>query len=194
MAHHAQDSRSLFYDLGASDYAGQIDLGTGFGLGPSVPLFMELYKRNCITFDHVWAWEFTKFDPEQYWSNVPADVRGKLHFLNIPVPKEPHPNGALALLRATARPHDFVAMKVDVDNSAVEESVVWAIANDPHLASLVDELFFEYHFYGEPNFSFGWGNKSDPRHAFSWTNATVATALRLMHKLRHVGVRSHFWI
>lgn len=194
--HQTQKARHLFYDLGASAYAGSIDLQHGFGLGPSVPLFLKLYERNCIDFDQIWAWEYTKIDPVKYWSSVPAHVRGKLHFLNVPVPREPDPNGALALLRATARPEDFVAMKVDVDNSAVEESVVWAIANDPLLAILVDELFFEYHFYGEPRneFQFGWGVQNNPSNAYSWTNATAATAVDLMHRLRRRGIRSHFWI
>ena len=194
LPHGAQSAQNLFYDLGASNYSGSFDLDTGFGMGPSVPLFMELYKRNCIVFDHIWAWEYTAFDPRQYWSAVPADARGKLHFMNIPVPVEPHPNGFLSLLRATAKPQDFVAVKVDVDDSRVEESVVWAIAHDRYLASLVDELFFEYHFFGEPRFILGWGIRNNPAFPQSWTNATVATALDLMRKLRERGIRGHFWI
>lgn len=187
--------QNLFYDLGASAYAGAVDLDNGFGLGPSVPLFYGLYQRNCIEFDRIWAFEYSKFDPQDYWRAVPAQMRGKLTFLNIPVPLEPDSNGVLSLLEATAKPQDFVVLKVDIDNGPIEESIVRAIARNPRLADLVDELFFEYHFYGEPpEFSFGWGTRNDPAQPSSWTNATVATALGLMRELREAGIRSHFWI
>ena len=53
--------------------------------------------------------------------------------------------------------------------------------------ALVDELFFEAHFYFD-GINFGWGALgADRRH-------TVDEALALMRTLRERGIRSHFWI
>ena len=55
------------------------------------------------------------------------------------------------------------------------------------LGALVDELFFEAHFYFD-GIQFGWGALgADRRH-------TVDEALALMRTLRERGIRSHFWI
>jgi hypothetical protein len=55
------------------------------------------------------------------------------------------------------------------------------------LSALVDELFFEAHFYFD-GINFGWGALgADRRH-------TVDEALALMRTLRERGIRSHFWI
>ena len=127
---------------------------------------------------------YVALPPATYWAAVPAAVRAKLHFFNVGVEHEPHPNGFLAVLRSTARPHDFVALKVDIDNSPIELSIVERIADDPSLAILVDELFFEYHFKFD-NLNFGWGKKIPH---------SVDDALKLMTKLRRRGIRAHFWV
>jgi len=136
-------------------------------------------------------------------------VKAKLHFMNVPVDEEPHENGVLRLLEAAASPNDFVVLKVDIYTPCVEVSIVEAIAREPHLARLVDEIFFEYHFTGEPPaFNFGWENQRGGHFRKTWwewifgrtlrgkcnPTPTVDDALRLMHKLRTRGVRAHFWI
>ena len=186
--------RNLFYDLGAGPYDSKLPLGADGGYGPSIPVFSRLYENNCIVFDEIWAWEYTQIPPPTYWEKIPPAIRGKLHFMNIPVEPEPHSNSFLELLKSTAKPEDFVVVKVDVDNSAVEESVVESIARDPQLARLVDEMFFEYHFYGEAGFDFGWGSRNMADRPSTMTNATVETALNLMRRLRNRGIRAHFWI
>ena len=75
-------------------------------------------------------------------------------------------------------------LKLDIDTTPVELSIVHAIATDHSLSALVDELLFEYHFDFDKGVKFGW-----PRH----TGHTVDDALRLMRRLRSVGVRAHFW-
>ena len=64
--------------------------------------------------------------------------------------------------------------------------IVHAIGNCPELADLVDEIFFEYHFYFDGE-NFGWGTDPNPGH-------NIDDALALMTKLRRQGIRSHFWI
>ena len=85
-----------------------------------------------------------------------------------------------------ATPSDYVVVKLDIDHSPTELSIITAIASDRSLLDLVDEVFFEYHFVFDKGVEFGWRN--------SHYNHTVDDALRLMQKLRSLGVRAHFWI
>ena len=84
---------------------------------------------------------------------------------------------------ARASPEDFVVVKVDIDTPAAELTIMEAIADRPEIAALVDEIFFEYHFYFDGRY-IGW----EPVHN------DVDDALRLMLRLRQAGVRAHFWI
>ena len=88
---------------------------------------------------------------------------------------------------ARASPEDFVVVKVDIDTPAAELTIMEAIADRPEIAALVDELFFEYHFYFDGH-DFGWG----PQDAAAL--ADVDDALLLMRRLRQQGIRAHFWI
>ena len=95
-----------------------------------------------------------------------------------------YPRSFLALLGATVTPDDFVVVKVDIDGGP-EVEIVRAIAHTPWLARLVDELFFEFHFDFD-QIEFGWYGIGKQH--------SVDDALQLMHSLRKVGIRSHFWI
>ena len=104
----------------------------------------------------------------------------------------------LRKLKATARKEDFVALKVDIDGGP-ELAIVEAIANRPELAELVDEIFFEYHFYFDGITGPGWlirrpGVRGRRSKFAIETNATVDDALGLMARLRARGIRSHFWV
>ena len=81
-----------------------------------------------------------------------------------------------------------VAVWVDEGNidaaTLWSESIVEAIAERPEIAALIDELYFEYHFYFDGH-NFGWGSHG---------TGDVDTAVSLMHRLRTLGIRAHFWI
>jgi len=179
--------RALYFDLGCTTWTmNSTQSQSPFsGDRPSLPLMQELYRRNCIEFDHIWAWEAKAMDPKVWWNEVPVDVRAKLSFFNVGVPKEPHPNGAVALLKAAAKPEDFVVVKMDIDNAQLEHSIVNELLSDRSFAELVDEFFFEYHFVFD-NIEFGWGRQGKGH--------TVDEALRVMRRLRTSGIRSHFWV
>ena len=85
---------------------------------------------------------------------------------------------------ARASPEDFVVVKVDIDTPAAELTIMEAIADRPEIAALVDEIFFEYHFYFDGH-NFGWGGH---------VSGDVDTAVSLTHRLRTLGIRAHFWI
>lgn len=196
----ASCGRNLFYDLGCSVW-GRSKIGAtshGTGLGSSLNLFYSMYEQNCITFDRIWGWEANAYEPKAWWRYMPAKIRAKLHFYNVPVEMDGESPGnrasVLEVLRETARPEDFVVVKVDIDESELEKKIVNAIATDPALSELVDELFFEYHYHFGTNRG-PWGftqqtNASDDQ----YTPDTVNDALNLMRRLRDVGIRSHFWV
>ena len=175
--------RSLLFDLGCSVY----DLSTlNHTSPPSLTRLMAAYANNCIHPEHVYAWEAQKYDPELWWRTVPVSLRSRLHFFNHKVPQEPSddPSSFIALLKEAARPKDFVSVKLDIDNSAIEHSIIKAILEDPSVTRLVDELFFEYHFEFD-DVDFGWVETGKGH--------TVDDALALMRRLRERGVRAHFW-
>lgn len=126
--------------------------------------------------------------------------------------------GFLSYLSSTARPEDFVVVKVDIDTPAkaglgaaspdvsLEKSIVNALATSPY-AALVDEVYFEYHFnfgtyaghspWGDPECALPgvpcwWDNRANA--SSKYFADTVDDALALMRKLREAGIRSHFWV
>lgn len=191
--------RAKYYDLGCTSTGGRTMNWTGYdymggsGAGPSIPLFLNMYKDRCIYFDDIYGWEARPAKHEDWWGPIPDEWRPKVHYFNVPVvenscPESPSGKYAkrgsfLRFLQASASVDDFVVVKVDIDGGP-ELEIVQTIAHRPELAQLVDELYFEYHF--EFDFHFGWGK--------SFAGRTVDTAIDLMHRLRQAGVRSHFWI
>ena len=113
-----------------------------------------------------------------------------MRFYNIPVEErsdgKSNPNSFLHLLKNFVTPEDFVVIKVDIDTPGAEVPIVKAIAEYPSLSNLVDEIFFEYHVYMD-GLSFGWRDNTSDKD-------DVDDALKLMYKLRQLGIRSHFWI
>ena len=203
-------TRNFLFDLGCSVYDDgvRLDIGSGSGGGPSLPLLFQLFERRCRPFDVIHGWEAKPTDAAKWWKNVPPAMRARLHFHNVPIQEgsmtdvlvarkwkadDAHArahaasnSSFLRMLRATAKPEDFVVVKVDVDGGP-ELQVVHAIALLPELAALVDELFFEAHFHEDADVrDFGWG--------FVDRTRTIDNTLQLMQRLRVAGVRSHFWI
>ena len=120
-------------------------------------------------------------------------------------PASGEPSSFLQMLYTLTRPDDFVVVKVDMDGGP-EQQVVRAISEVPELASRVDELFFEIHFYDDklpmpwdgyatlpppPPPSSGGSARSDSRQPRA---GSIDAALRLLKALRLAGVRSHFWV
>lgn len=193
--------RNLYYDLGASVWGRpmkEAEVVQGSGLGSSLQLFVNLYKRNCIEFDRIWAWEARSFKPTDWWRYVPRSVRAKLHFFNIPISEKSDGDGAsmLGMLKETATPEDFVVVKVDIDTPDLEKMIVKTIATTPSLAALVDELFFEYHFHFGADARGPWGETQNVNKSQTDTYLpdTVDDALGLMRQLREAGIRAHFWV
>ena len=228
--------RNYYFDLGCTVYDDNQTLNSaadsGSGIGPSLPLFFQMYERRCIVFDHLHGWEVRQGRPYNKWAwakQVPHAMRPRVHYYHTgvnetgadggetsawrkavhnPMPatgqargrrppglfsKAPSPASFLKTLVETVTPQDFVVVKVDIDGGP-ELPIVRAIADHPELAQLVDELYFECHFYFDGN-AFGW-QYAEPRMTSGDATGlpTADLALDLMQRLRRQGVRSHFWI
>mmetsp|Transcript_35979 Transcript_35979/g.68967 ORF Transcript_35979/g.68967 Transcript_35979/m.68967 type:complete len:114 (-) Transcript_35979:516-857(-) len=81
--------------------------------------------------------------------------------------------------------HDFVVLKVDIDNNALEEELIRQLRDNPLLVELVDELFWEHHV-----------TKSPIRKYWKQTvgKSTIADSYAIFHELRRNGIRAHSWV
>lgn len=116
---------------------------------------------------------------------MPADIKPKLQFMNVPVSGDrAHENSPLRFLKDVARPEDFVAIKVDIDNNEIEKQIMGPMLDDENMRSLVDEVFFEYHFQSAWMRTVGWGDTQE---------SSLKGALTWFQAFRHAGIRIHFW-
>ena len=186
--------RNLYYDLGCAMFGQMLKPGASskvaVGMGPSIPLFHDMFRRNCIAFDATWAWEAKRFDPAKWWKHVPEDMKPRLTFYNEPVNLTDA--SFLGVLESTARVEDYVVVKLDIDTPWLEKAILEQLLERPRLARLVDELFFEFHFLVDdrpacPGESTCWRHKG-------LAPDTVHEALSFMQRLRQHGIRAHFWV
>ena len=173
----AQPARAVLFDLGCARFR-SAQTSTASSSGDSIPLLINMYKKSCLRFDKIWAWESTKY--RNWWARVPETLKERIVFANEGV------NATVfeaALL--TVAPHEYVVVKLDIDNTRLEMSIIDVVIKH---ARLVDELFFEYHYYFD-GLNFGWGSLANIRHTHNaWT------AVNLMARLRRMGIRAHFWV
>lgn len=192
--------RVVLFDMGISQGFNGIPGGipatvrNAGGISPSMPLFYRLYQDRCLEPDAVFGWEMNKnISSSDWWGDAGPEIRRKVRFFEVPVMEgELHdamagtrnPNSFLQMLKAEVTHDDFVVVKLDIDTPAIEHTIIGALTQRPDLASLIDELFFEYHFYFD-GLNFGWGEGVE---------GDVDTALATMHRLRELGIRAHFWV
>jgi hypothetical protein len=194
--------RTFLFDMGASVGFNKVKggvytkmLSQGGGLAPSLPLFYRLYQDRCLEPDEIFAWEPNpRVSPDGWWGKLPAAIRAKVHFYQTYVGEgnlrnavsgnNPSVTSFLEILKSKCKKEDFVVVKLDIDTPQAEQTIMEAIALRPDLAGLIDEMFFEYHYYFD-GANFGWGDN---------VGGDVDTALALFYRIRSLGVRLHFWI
>ena len=172
---------AFFFDLGASLY----DRGTA---GASTKWFVDEYMARGIRFDRVYAWEATSHTDAEIYAPIPATITDRISYYNLPVDsKAGAKHNPWRTLRAVAVPRDFVLVKIDIDNSPVEEALIAELLADRTLADLVDELYFEHHVRGSPMWDYGW-------HVNTVTNHTLVHSYATFARLRELGIRAHSWV
>ena len=172
------------FDAGASTY----DTGAG---GASQSWFVNTYRARGIEFDRIIGWEAAVHDPRTQWNTVPADIKRKTSWYNIPATTGINDaDNPLTFIKELAKVEDFVVFKLDIDAPHVEIELVQQIMNDPLLLSLIDEFYFEHHVTGSIMQWHGWGdlrNSNAPR-------GDIVDSYEIFDFLRRKGVRAHSWV
>ena len=171
--------RALLFDLGATRW--DPELVTGFRWT------VESYERLGITFDAIFAWEARPTATMAFFGPMPLRLASRTHLFNVPVAR-PGSGGvadALAVLRETARPQDFVVFKLDIDADALEEEIALALLQDDALAACIDDFYFEHHSdtHGAMD-NLGWG---------SGLRRSLHESIQLFQAFRKRGIRAHSW-
>lgn len=181
-------AKAYYFDLGASYY----DAGDG---GASQAWLIGAYEARGVRFDGVYCWEAQKLDAAKVWGAIPAHIRPVYHWFNAPAnPELGHADNPLRLLRAVARPEDYVVLKIDIDNTPVEEAFVQQILSasteeeedgEPLLTALIDAFYFEHHVNVGP-MNPSWKTHNAPQR--------LADTYDIFTRLRMKGVAAHPWV
>lgn len=171
----AKPSRSFFVDMGCGIYDESDDQPKD--RFSSIPFFSKMYSKSCVSFDKIFAWEAHPYP--MWWSKVPAAMRESIRFQNKKVNA-----GQMLNLLSQFQATDFVVVKLDIDHLQTETKILKVLNDHAHL---IDELFFEYHYYFD-GLDFGWG------HVAPMWKHNATSAIRIMTHFRQRGVRAHFWI
>jgi len=174
------DSRFFYYDSGASTWA------EGLG-GASQAWFDSIYVNKCAPFQGYWLWEVLPQNPSKVFEALPARAKPNYHWYNIPASQDKESSDSpLFHLKNTARLDDFVVFKIDIDNNPVEEAMVYALLNDTHLLSLIDEFYWEHHINMYP-MTKHWHDTISKTHK-------QKDSIMMFRQLREAGVRAHSWV
>jgi len=172
------------FDAGASTY----DTGAG---GASQSWFVEEYRKRGIEFDRIIGWEAAQTNPKTQWDVVPADIKRKTSWYNIPASSDVgHADNPLTFIKTMTKPEDYVVFKLDIDTPDVEVALVEQILNDTEIQALIDEFYFEHHVMGSPMQWHGWG---DLRESTSKWNS-IEDSYTIFSRLREKGIRAHSWV
>lgn len=203
----AAQPKSFFFDCGASLY----NAGSG---GASQSWFVNGYAKRGLAFDRVLAWEYENHTDVAIRQQLPPALRARMRIY-----RDPHADSVragccaadglsyfnfgidgaigshrnpLTHLRAIATPADFVVLKLDVDNPAIELSIVEQILGDASLARLIDEFYWEHVVRNSPMERFGWGH--DLHRMKPADRQNLHDSYRYFGRLREMGIRAHSWV
>jgi len=174
-------TRALFFDMGASLYH------TGNG-GASMSWFVNQYRARGISFDRIFAWEAKQYTDATIYATMPPSIVDRISYYNVPANTTPGTkHNPWRTLRAVATPKDFVVVKIDIDNTPVEEALLEQLLADSALSSLVDEFYFEHHVLNTPMWHYGWKRDTVTTH-------TLVHSYDIFSQLRVLGIRAHSWV
>ena len=178
------DAYKWLFDAGASTY----DAGAG---GASQSWFVDTYRKRGIEFDRIIGWEAALTDPRKQWSTVPADIKRKTSWYNIPATAiKGDPDNPLTFIKELVSVEDYVVFKLDIDTPAVEVALVQQLMKDEELLELIDEFYFEHHVSGSPMQWHGWGDLTKSKTALGH----IQNSYDIFTFFRQRGIRAHSWV
>jgi hypothetical protein len=175
-------SRIVLFDMGASfDFHGNRN---------PIMYLINLFTKFGFPFDHIYAYEKTKTDPEIVFGErqglLPVELMPAYHWINVGVVSEPgHKLNPFTTLLQKYNEDDVVIVKLDIDTPWIEVPLAHQIlASNPKLAKIIDHFYFEHHVHME-ELSSNWRETM---------RGSIQDSLQLFHNLRQGGVAAHFWV
>jgi len=204
-----RNERKLYFDAGASNWS-------KISKGSSLQYFYNMWKRQGIEWDHIFAYEMTT-SPDEFWETVPEEHRELITYRQCAVSSAPqqqqqqqqqednsnhniinnnskeeeeeeeHPFLPYEI-RRHAKAEDYVLFKLDIDSYGIEVGTIEYIINDPD--NFIDEVVFEHHVSGNYLMRPEWGDTI----AGSGEEVSLLESYQLFLAMRRKGIRSHSWV
>ena len=199
----APKARAYLFDMGASTWTGggpgEVEVGAS-----ATQWLIERYAEYGVAFDRIFAWEATPHSGAQVWSNMPVVMRARTSYYNVPISSDPNSSShPWRHVLETARPIDFVVVKLDVDQPSIEASLVQQLIDDPAIHSRVDVLLWEQHWYRATSASkMGCSLSSEMcialgfhrrKHVGGYEESVLSRTFETFTTLRQLGVLAHYW-
>jgi hypothetical protein len=148
----AHGGRAILMDAGASTY----QQGVVAGEWPGTRWLVERFRDQGINFTDIFCWEVTPHPGSEFFDGMSPELIAATRFYNFPVTAEAGPASPISVLKATARPGDFVVFKLDIDHPSTEAPLVEALLSDPEALALIDTFYCAW---------MGWGRHLGGRFA-----------------------------
>lgn len=175
-----QTHHTTVLDLGSS----YVSSWQGVSAFASGTWFYQTYHKRGLFFDKYVAVELEALKPEEAYSQLPEDLVGVYTLINVGLTFDGVDKlDAVELIRAIADKEHFFVLKLDIDSAGLELPLAHALRDDPSLAALVNELFFQHHVDLQPLRN-AWGYDLKEK---------IADSYDLFSKLRSNGIRAHSW-
>lgn len=155
---------------------------------------IRTYEAQGIDFDRMLLWEGKPVTGEVIFESVPEHWYHAYQYFNVYVSantsSEAHP---LQVLQSVHPGTGFVAFKLDIDHSEVENAIADTLLKNHDLFPAIKagqfEFFFEQHVQLDLMHKY-WGG---PDNAID-ESKTLADSYELFLKMRKLGIRAHGWI
>lgn len=171
-------SRIVLVDMGASlDFHGD-------DLSPAIYL-TNIYQRFGFHFDHIYAFEISRKEPDQVFGRVPKDLFAAYHWINVGVSHDQDSmQNPWNMILDTYNEDDMVVIKLDIDTSVIEVALTQQLLQNPELMKLVDAFYFEHH-VRLAELSPYWGGSM---------SGSLYGSIKLFTDLRRAGIDAHSWV
>lgn len=173
--------KKILIDIGASTF-------TNWNNDPTVvgsKWINDKYLHFDFTFDSIICFEQTPHDPNNIFKNVPANILHKYVYYNMGVEKDKNSLwNPWNFIMDIANPEDFVVVKLDIDNSEIEDELVLQIITNTNISDRIDEFYYEHHV-----------NLSPMNYYWKLYNHGVylSDSYDIFTKLRMKGINAHSW-
>jgi hypothetical protein len=114
-------SRTVFVDMGAAlDFHKHTANDIHSAYSPAVYI-TQMYQRFGFHFDHIYAYEINKKEPDEVYQLIPDELRAAYHWYNVGVDANIESiHNPLKMLLENYNANDFVIVKLDIDVSMTD--------------------------------------------------------------------------